>query len=66
MTNSEKTLTVPEAGRIYFGISANAAYAAANRGDIPFIQVGRLKRVPIAAMEAMVAAASRSEPPRAA
>ena len=51
------TMSVPEAGWRYFGLCENAAYAAAERGDIPFIQVGGLKRVPIALMEAKLAAA---------
>ena len=52
MTNIEpKTVSVPEAGRIYLGLGRDASYEAAKRGDIPFIQVGRKKRVPIAAME---------------
>lgn len=46
-----KTLSVPDAGRIYFGLSKNGSYAAAERGDIPTIRVGRLLRVPVAAME---------------
>jgi len=46
-----RTLTVPEVGRIYYGLGRNAAYAAAARGDIPTIRLGRLLRVPIAAME---------------
>ena len=46
-----KTMTVPEAGKLYYGLGRNAAYAAAVRGDIPTIRVGRLLRVPIAAME---------------
>lgn len=46
-----KTLSVPEAGWIYFKLGRNASYAAAKRGEIPVIQVGKLKRVPIAAME---------------
>jgi hypothetical protein len=45
------TLTVPDAGRIYFGLGRNAAYAAAARGDIPTIRIGRLLKVPIAAIE---------------
>ncbi len=49
-----KTMSIPEAGRIYLGLSRDSAYEAARRGDIPFIQVGRLKRVPIAAMERML------------
>jgi excisionase family DNA binding protein len=37
--------TVPEAGRL-LGLGRNAAYAAAKRGDIPTIRMGRLLRVP--------------------
>jgi hypothetical protein len=45
------TITVPEAGKKYFDLSRDASYAAAQRGDIPAIRVGRLLRVPVAAME---------------
>jgi hypothetical protein len=45
------TISIPEAGLKFFGIGRNASYDAARRGEIPWIQVGRLKRVPIAAME---------------
>ena len=47
-------MSVPEAGRLYFDLGRDASYQAARRGDIPFIQVGRLKRVPIIAMERML------------
>ena len=46
-----KTLTVPEAGRVYFDLGRNASYEAARRGDIPVIRIGRLLRVPVGAME---------------
>jgi hypothetical protein len=46
-----ETISIPEAGRRYFGIGPNASYGAAARGEIPFIKVGRLKRVPIRLME---------------
>jgi len=46
-----QTLSVPEAGRHYYDLSKNASYAAAKRGDIPTIRVGRLLRVPVVAME---------------
>jgi hypothetical protein len=46
-----KTLSVPEAGRIYFGIGKNLAYELARGGAIPTIKVGRLLKVPVAAME---------------
>jgi hypothetical protein len=45
------TITVPEAGRKYFGLGRYGSYAAAQRGDIPTIRVGRLLRVPVQAME---------------
>jgi hypothetical protein len=48
---TEHTISIPQAGARYYGISPNASYAAAKRGEIPTIQVGRLKRVPIRAME---------------
>jgi hypothetical protein len=48
------TLTVPEAGKRYFGLSRNAAYDAAARGEIPTIRIGRLLRVPVRAMEQML------------
>jgi hypothetical protein len=46
-----RTMDVPTAGRVYFGLSRNGSYQAAARGQIPAIRVGRLLRVPIAAME---------------
>jgi hypothetical protein len=51
-----KTISIEEAGRIYFGLGRNSSYAAADRGDIPTIRVGRLRRVPVAAMEKRLAA----------
>jgi hypothetical protein len=47
----KKTLSVPEAGRRYYGLGKNASYEAAKRGELPFIQIGRMKRVPVVAME---------------
>jgi hypothetical protein len=47
-----KTMTVPDAGRVYYGLGRNASYAAAARGDIPTIKIGKLLRVPIRALEA--------------
>ena len=49
--NEPKTLTVPEAGKEYFGLSRNGSYAAAQRGDIPTIKIGKLLRVPVRALE---------------
>jgi hypothetical protein len=50
-----RTLSVPEAGKRYFGLSRNGSYRAAERGDIPTIQVGRLLRVPVVRMEKKLA-----------
>ena len=50
-TPNTETLSVPQAGARYFGLSRNASYEAARRGDLPTIDVGRLKRVPVRTME---------------
>jgi Helix-turn-helix domain len=47
-------ISVPQAGKKYFGLSRNGAYAAATRGDIPTIKIGRLLRVPVRALEQML------------
>jgi hypothetical protein len=41
------TLAVPEYGRLVFNIGEASSYAAADRGDIPTIEMGRLRRVPV-------------------
>ena len=59
MTEPVKTMTVPDAGRIYYGLSRNGSYEAAKRGDIPTIKIGKLLRVPVRALEERLNAASR-------
>ena len=54
MDDLPKTITVPEAGKQYFGMSRNASYAAAERGEIPVVQSGKLLRVPVRALEEML------------
>ena len=51
---NRKTMSVPEAGKVYYDLSKNASYEAARRGDIPTIRVGRLLRVSVVAMERIV------------
>ena len=58
-----KTLSIPQAGHLYFGLSKNGSYDAASCGEIPFFQVGRLKRVSVAKMEQMMAEGVRIAPP---
>jgi hypothetical protein len=50
-STAPKTISVPDAGRIYFDLCRNASYEAAKRGDLPVVRIGRLLRVPIAALE---------------
>jgi len=45
------TMSVPAAGEKYYGLGRDGSYRAARRGDIPTVKVGRLLRVPVAAME---------------
>ncbi len=56
-TGTVRTISVPEAGRRYFDLSRGGAYAAARAGTIPTIRVGRLLKVPVAAMERMLESA---------
>ena len=57
MTIEPKTMTVPEAGKV-LGLGRGASYAAAERGEIPTIRIGRLLKVPVRALEAMLEAAT--------
>lgn len=61
MTEKALTISVPEAGQRYFGLSRNAAYAAAERGEIPTIKIGRLLKVPVKALEQMLESPRKTE-----
>ena len=54
------TISVTAAAKV-LGVGRNAAYAAAARGDIPVIRIGKRMRVPIPALEKMLAVRSRQE-----
>ena len=45
------TMCVPAAGKRYLGLGRNASYEAAKRGDLPVVEVGRLKRVLVRVLE---------------
>ena len=47
-------MTVPEAGA-KLGLSRSASYDAAKRGDIPTIEIGRLRKVPVVQFERLLA-----------
>ena len=49
-----KSMTVPEAGRIYLQLGRSASYEAAKQGVIPTIKYGKRRIVPIAAMERLM------------
>lgn len=61
MEPQPKTISVPQAGRVYLGIGRDSSYEAAKRGEIPVIRIGKLLRVPIAAMERMLDRAGESD-----
>jgi len=58
-----KTISVPEAGKRYFGIGKNASYDAAKRGEIPTIRIGSLLRVPVIVMERKLVEAGSDKAP---
>ena len=60
MPSEPLTISVPEAGKRYFGLSKNGSYLAAARGEIPTIKIGRLLRVPVVALERKLEASERS------
>jgi hypothetical protein len=48
------TMSVPEAGMRYFGLSRNASYEAARRGQIPTIKIGGRVFAIVAVLDRMV------------
>jgi excisionase family DNA binding protein len=51
-------MTVPEAGA-KLGLSRNASYEAAARGEIPTIKLGKLLKVPRVALERLLERAGK-------
>jgi excisionase family DNA binding protein len=47
------TITIPEAEK-KLGVGRNQAYAAAHRGELPTIKIGRRLLVPVVALERML------------
>jgi hypothetical protein len=62
-TDTELTISVPEAGRRYFNLCRGSSYEAAQRGDIPTIRIGRRIRVPVRALERMLDNAGKGTRP---
>ena len=49
-----RTVDVVTAGRDWFGLGRSASYAAAARGDLPVIRIGKRVVAPIAALDKML------------
>jgi hypothetical protein len=47
---SKPTASVPDVGRVCYGLCRNASYAAAKKGDIPTIKIGGSVLVPTSAL----------------
>jgi hypothetical protein len=62
MTDAPLTLSVPLAGKRYFNLSRNGSYAAAERGEIPTIRIGRLLRVPVRQLGAITIYRKHNKP----
>ncbi|MEF2074368.1 DNA-binding protein [Consotaella aegiceratis] len=45
---AKPTISVPDAGRLFYDLGRNASYEAAKRGDIPTIRIGGRVLVPVA------------------
>lgn len=56
---SRPTISVPEAGRLFYGLARNAAYDAAKIGDIETIKVGGRIVVPVAPLAAKLGLQAR-------
>jgi hypothetical protein len=46
-------IDVPEAGKLAAGLERSASYAAAKRGEIPTLRIGRRLVVPLAKLRAL-------------
>jgi len=55
------TLSIPEAAKV-LGISRYSAYKAARRGNIPILQIGKLRRVPRAQLIKMIEGNANNNP----
>lgn len=47
---SRPTISVPDAGRLFYGLARNASYDAARRGDIPTVEIGGRKLAVVSAI----------------
>ena len=60
-SSQAKTMSVEEAGKVYFDVSRATAYKLANSGQLPIIKIGRLLRVSVPALERMLTEAGKKD-----
>ncbi|ESZ11466.1 hypothetical protein X735_25785 [Mesorhizobium sp. L2C085B000] len=53
------TVSVPDAGRLFYNLARNASYDAAKRGDIPTVKIGGKIMVPVAPLAAQLGLSTR-------
>jgi hypothetical protein len=53
--NEAWTMSVPRAGKIYFGLGRDASYVAAKTGQIPVLRIGGRILAIVPALERMLA-----------
>ncbi len=56
---SKPTISVSDAGRLFFGIGRNSAYEAAARGDFQTVKIGGRIMVPVAPLAASLGLQTR-------
>lgn len=63
MDTTRRTLRIEEAARV-LGLGRSAAYAAAQRGELPTLRIGRRLVVPAAALDRLLESAGNHAEPR--
>ena len=63
-TATKQAWTIPEAAE-RLGISRNAAYAAANRGELPSIRIGKRILVPMTGLQQLLDGSWKPSTPEA-
>jgi hypothetical protein len=66
LTEDRPVMSVPAAGRHFFGIGEAASYAAAKAGEIPRIRIGKRIFASVPAIEKMLLEAGKARDPEAA
>jgi hypothetical protein len=60
--DESKTMSVPKAGKIFFGLGRDASYQAAKTGQIPAVRIGGKVRALVPAIERMLEQTGKTKP----